>query len=154
MVTTLSFVEAGQPVENGLRVGLGVRCHVGGNALSESVMYRVNDLAKAGVPQVSSMQNATIRTIRRYVSGPELWFTLKPSFIVFIAGAGSPICGEGAAKLILNGGCNEAFSPTSETDVFFETDCGDMPARPWVRADATVHRLKPDPSYWKHAADR
>ena len=152
-VTLSPYIETRQPIENGVRVGLGVRCRVYGGGLSESLMYRVNDLGKTGVPQLSPKQVAELRKIRQYVKGPALWFTQKPEFIVFIAGRDSPICGDGDSKLILNGGCNEVFSPTSETDVFPEVDCDETPARPWVPDDVTDYHLKPNPSYWKHAAD-
>ena len=115
------------------RAGLGTVCVV--DSLAGPPSYLVRDIGKPGVPELTNEQLVMIRKIRVYVHPSTLRFaTVGGTFIVFDASLGP--CEPGAPGYsVLNGSCNEMYSPT---DNFAGTGavpgCWNAP-RPWMPHD-------------------
>lgn len=114
-----------------VRVGAGIACYVNGSIGPPS--YNARDLGKAHVPVLSSPELKMLRRIMIYVHPTTLRFAhVAGEFIVFDALDGP--C-SGSNYFVLNGDCNEFYSPT---DDFSGTRAGTgcwNPPRPWIQND-------------------
>ena len=78
--------------------------------------YRVRDAGQAGVPKLTAAQLGMLRRIRVYVHPSTLRFAfVGGKFIVFDASRG-PCEPNAPGYSVLNGGCNEMYSPTDNFD--------------------------------------
>jgi len=122
-----------QAVPEEKNVGKGVACYVQDKGRYGVANYSVRDVGRQGVPTLNSGDAETIRRIERYFSADTLRFAdTGTEFVVFNARQGP--CGEDYR--VLNGACNEGFSPTDHLSgtVSFPGGCRNAP-RPWITDD-------------------
>jgi hypothetical protein len=129
-----------------LKVGLGTECELDGKISPAS--YNVQDLGASGVPAVSSKDRNMLAKIMKFVRTPTLRFTyLRGEFLVFDAVAGP--CAAGApGYFVLNGACNEYYTPPLDINsTHSSSDCFNPP-RPWIEHDPGLGKWS-----WKHYSD-
>ena len=117
-----------------IHVGVGEACNVNGSI--GTITYSAYDVAKAGVPRVSTHDAEMVRRILHYVHPTTLRFAYAGTeFVVFDAYPG--LCNGGAPFYVLNGGCNKVFSITDTpytTAAGGDMGCVNAP-RPWIIHD-------------------
>lgn len=113
--------------------GPGTSCVVDGASGPPS--YLVRDIGKANVPKLTTAQLDMLRRIRVYVHPSTLRFAfVGGEFIVFDASQG-PCKPNAPGYSVLNGGCNEMYSPTDNFDSTRAVPgCWNAP-RPWIPHD-------------------
>lgn len=120
----------------GVKVGHGIACYVHGSSGYEQLgppSYRVRDLGGPGVPQLSRKDVAMLHRITRYFAPPTLRFAfIGHELIVFNASVGPCYPGN---YMVLNGSCNEAYSPTDNLDHTGATPGCPAAPRPWMPND-------------------
>lgn len=124
-------VRAGNRFVGEVRLGLGDACYVNGKIGPAS--YDVRDLGKGGTPAVKTADVRMLHRIMVYVHPKTLRFAyIAGEFIVFDATNGP--C-SGMNYFVLNGDCNEFYSPTDDFDGTRPgTGCWNPP-RPWILHD-------------------
>jgi hypothetical protein len=97
--------------------------------------FRVRDAGTTGVPKLTAAQRDMLRRIRVYVHPSTLRFAfVGGEFIVFDASRG-PCEPNAPGYSVLNGGCNEMYSPTDNFDATRAVPgCWNAP-RPWIPHD-------------------
>lgn len=115
------------------RDGLATICVVDGTSGPPS--YGVRDIGKARVPKLTPEQLAMVRKIQVYVHPSTLRFAnVGGEFIVFDASRG-PCEPDAPGYSVLNGACNEMYSPTDNFDhTRAVPGCWNAP-RPWIPHD-------------------
>ena len=100
--------------------------------------YLVREIGAAGVPRPSRRELRTIAAIRGYVKSPVLRFAyIGGRFIVYDAVAG-PCVASAPGYWVLNGGCNEFYSPTDNFKSTHGVDECWGPPRPWIAHDRGI----------------
>jgi hypothetical protein len=114
--------------------GLAMFCVVDG--VSSPPSYLVRDIGKPDVPKLTAAQLAMVRKIRVYVHPTTLRFAnVAGEFIVFDASRG-PCETSAPGYSVLNGACNEMYSPTDNFDgTRAVPGCWNAP-RPWIVHDS------------------
>ena len=98
--------------------------------------YRFRDIGKPDVIRLSKAQLALVRGIAHYVTSDTLRFAfIGKEFIVYDAVYG-PCAGGAPGYWVLNGGCNEYFSPTDDFNTTHGVDSCWGPRRPWIKNDS------------------
>jgi len=133
-------VAQGSPIINSGRVIQALRrdhsvsCVVDGVKGPQTYLY--TDVGKSGVMQLSTERLVLLRRIAHYVTSPSLRFgNVGKEFIVFDASYG-PCAGGAPGYWVLNGGCNEYFSPTDDFKSTHGVDNCWGPPRPWIKHDS------------------
>lgn len=117
-------------------VGRGTACNVHGQYGSPS--YAVHDIGIQTVPKPSESEQVILRRIERYFNPPTLRFAylgrelIRREFIVFNATLGP--CAP-TNYMVLNGACNEAYSPTDDLMHTGATPGCPSVQRPWRSGD-------------------
>jgi hypothetical protein len=127
------------------RNGLGTICSVDGRKGPTS--YLVRDLGRAGTPTLVPTQREMLRRIRIYVHPSTLRIAFIGSeFIVFDAAEG-PCYPQAPGYSVLNGDCNEMYSPTDNFEhTGAGTGCWSAP-RPWIPHDVGNPKAPPWTTY-------
>jgi hypothetical protein len=124
----LHFDYAGGRNVRTLAFNAGIACQADG--VLGPWTFSATDVGKSGVPRLTQSEATVLARIRRYVSSPTLRFTWVGSeFVVYDAISG--VC-NGGQYAVMNGDCNEIFSPTDTQfdHTFAGTGCRGTPP-PW-----------------------
>jgi hypothetical protein len=123
----------------GVRVGYGAACLR--DSIAGPPSYPSNLVGEPGFPRLSGQNIAVLRRIMKYIHSGKLRFVFlsnsrdKHRFIVFNASR-SRLCDPTVPPfIVLNGACNEYYSPSN---VMFATSAAMgcvNPPRPWIQGD-------------------
>lgn len=141
---------ANQVLMHEKHIGFATTCAVlnpGQDVRMTPPSYRVDDLGRAGVPRPNRKDLEMVRKIRRYVHSSTLRFAYLAKnekwFIVYDAVWG-PCTGNAPGYFVLNGGCNEFYMPSGQSDITIGVPECFSPPRPWIPHD----RGNGDPKLW------
>jgi hypothetical protein len=99
----------------------------------ESTLYRVDDLGKPGVPGLTPAERSAVAEIRKDTNFTDLRFTyVGPDHRFILFRSTGIICRrELMAYEVLNGRCDEYWSPSDEADKVVRAPACNGAPRPW-----------------------
>jgi hypothetical protein len=131
-----------------VKVGPGIACDVwnpGRTLRRTPPSFRVADLGRSGVPRPDRKDLEMMRKIRRYVHSGTLRFAyLSPQWFIVYDAVWGPCTGSAPGYSVLNGGCNESYMPSNQSDITIPLPDCISPPRPWIPHDRGIG----DPQKW------
>jgi len=136
-------VDAGTRDVYEVHQGISVRCQVDGADGPRS--YLVADIGHIGVPKLSAAARAVIETIRPYGHRDTLRFLFFGKELVVFDAVYGPCFASSPGYWVLNGACNEYYSPTDNLSGTGAVSggCDQNVPRPWKSGDPGRRRSPP-----------
>jgi hypothetical protein len=116
-----------------IAAGLGTACELDGK--QSAVSFSAHDIGATGVPPLSMEERSLIEKISKYVPEKTLRFAYLGSELLIFDAVAGPCAAQAPGYFVLNGACNEYYTPPLDIqNTHSEPDCL-YPPRPWVAGD-------------------